>query len=536
MKKKIIIMFVLTLMMFSTVLSATGINKVNETPQNDLLYLQINGITFNQVDYTWTNYETINSDTGEIIVEIDKISKATGLKSGYVNVHSAYGWVIENLPFTDDFPYPDISTFFHLGGSGDVTSIDVYIDVTEEPYQRFPSGPLTTYPVYNTEFNAGGADRLNEIERPTPPTPNIPGPGLFVDGEYNFMLNQSGHPNVPTAINQCVPAAYANNIQYLENVFGVYVPYEHIFGINGTPSDSLVAHFDLKMQRKSINFTNGSGTTNSNGLQGFIEYAWFDTPFIDVRHQGVEGEKDVHFEINGNIEFTSYGQGETITFDYILNEFQKGNAVTMLWWRYYANGSGAGGHMVQLVGIGKTLGVPYMIYLDDHQGDYTSNLITKQSYLSDPDNDGILNVNGVYTPPGGETEVAKIVIMEAWNQPPHKPSIPSGGGIILKPDVEYEFTTSTTDPNGAGQQLWYFFDWGDGTNSGWVGPYLSGEIASAKVTWDSMNLYSIRVKARDIHEAESSWSDIRYGIVPYSYNSITNHPILYNIFSKLFEK
>jgi len=51
-----------------------------------------------------------------------------------------------------------------------------------------------------------------------------------------------------------------------------------------------------------------------------------------------------------------------------------------------------------------------------------------------------------------------------------------------------------------------------------------------------MNLYSIRVKARDIHEAESSWSDIRYGIVPYSYNSITNHPILYNIFSKLFEK
>jgi len=183
-----------------------------------------------------------------------------------------------------------------------------------------------------------------------------------------------------------------------------------------------------------------------------------------------------------------------------------------------------------------------MYFLDDKQGDNSSDLIAKHSYLTDLDNNGVLNVGGVYTPPGGRTEVAKIIVMEAWNQPPLKPSIPEGGGIIMKPEVEYEFTTSTTDPNGDGQKIWYFFDWGDGTDSGWVGPYLSGETASAKVTWDSMSLYSIRVKARDIHEAESSWSDLRYGIVPKTninlyepfQQFLNNHSILFELLSSLF--
>jgi len=540
MNKKIISILVLTILLIATGLPVVGLmNKAVVRDSSAVKMGQLTGVTFNQVDYTWTNYKTINSNTGEIVIEIDKIAKTTGLKSGYINVYSAFGWIVANLYFTDDFPYPGISTFFYLGGSGDVTSIEVYIDVTEDPYQRFPSGTLTTYPVYNTEFNSGGADRVAGIERPMSPLPNIPGPGNFVDGEYNFELIQSDHPNVPTANNQCVPAAYANNIQYLENVFGVYVPYDHIYGINGTPSNSLVAHFDLKMERKSIDFTNGSSTSNVKALLGFIEYAWFDTPFINVKHQGFEGEKDVHFEINGNIEFTSYGQGTTITFDFILNEFQKGNAVTMIWWRSKANGTSAGGHMVQIVGVGKNMGVPFILYLDDKQGDYTSNLIVKQTYLIDLDNDGVLNVVDVWTPSGGETEVGKIVVMEAQNQPPNKPSMPVGGGIIMEPGVEYEFTTSTTDPNGEGHKLWYFFDWGDGSDSGWVGPYLSGETASAKVTWDSMNLYPIRVKARDIHEAESLWSDIRYGIVPQSnikdkFSSFSEiFPILYQIISRL---
>ena len=90
------------------------------------------------------------------------------------------------------------------------------------------------------------------------------------------------------------------------------------------------------------------------------------------------------------------------------------------------------------------------------------------------------------------------------NQVPDKPATPSGttNGKI---NVEYTYTSSTTDANG--DQLYYLFNWGDGTDSGWVGPYVSGVTASAKHTWTEKGDYEIKVKAKDIDGAESVWSD-----------------------------
>ena len=92
----------------------------------------------------------------------------------------------------------------------------------------------------------------------------------------------------------------------------------------------------------------------------------------------------------------------------------------------------------------------------------------------------------------------------ASNQAPAKPSTPSGpaSGYI---GVEYEYQTSTTDPEG--QQIYYLFDWGDGTTSGWLGPYSSGAIAKSKHDWDSVGTYDVRVKAKDSLNQESAWSD-----------------------------
>jgi len=63
---------------------------------------------------------------------------------------------------------------------------------------------------------------------------------------------------------------------------------------------------------------------------------------------------------------------------------------------------------------------------------------------------------------------------------PNKPSRPSGPGKG-KPDVDYTYTASTTDPEG--DQVHYLFDWGDGTNSGWIGPFNSGETIDVSKTW-----------------------------------------------------
>jgi hypothetical protein len=86
---------------------------------------------------------------------------------------------------------------------------------------------------------------------------------------------------------------------------------------------------------------------------------------------------------------------------------------------------------------------------------------------------------------------------------PYIPDIPSGppGGKI---NVEYTYTTQTTDPQG--DQIVYIFDWGDG-NITMHGPYSSGETCEASHTWTKTNTYNIKVKARDSDYYESDWSD-----------------------------
>ncbi len=51
------------------------------------------------------------------------------------------------------------------------------------------------------------------------------------------------------------------------------------------------------------------------------------------------------------------------------------------------------------------------------------------------------------------------------------------------------------------------FDWGDDTDSGWIGPYDSGEIVNSSHIWTRRGKYDIRVKAKDILDHQSDWSD-----------------------------
>lgn len=90
------------------------------------------------------------------------------------------------------------------------------------------------------------------------------------------------------------------------------------------------------------------------------------------------------------------------------------------------------------------------------------------------------------------------------SQPPDKPARPSGpsSGQI---GTEYSYTSSTIDTDG--DTVYYFFDWGDGTDSGWLGPYDSGEGVSATHTWTGPGGYEIKVKAKDIDGAQSEWSE-----------------------------
>lgn len=90
------------------------------------------------------------------------------------------------------------------------------------------------------------------------------------------------------------------------------------------------------------------------------------------------------------------------------------------------------------------------------------------------------------------------------NDPPLTPDPPEGSSEG-EPDIDYTFTANTTDPNG--HQISYLFDWGDDSNSGWIGPFDSGEPGSASHSWDEGGIYEVTVKAKDEWDAESSFSE-----------------------------
>jgi subtilisin family serine protease len=123
------------------------------------------------------------------------------------------------------------------------------------------------------------------------------------------------------------------------------------------------------------------------------------------------------------------------------------------------------------------------------------------------------------------------------NKQPEIPDTPQGdtSGKIRR---EYTFTSSSTDPDG--NELWYFWDWGDGNYSDWLGPYDSGVICEASYTWQQEANFSIRVKVKDGVGGESYWSDPLVFSTPKNKqinnplnHYLENHPHLFPILRQL---
>jgi len=130
------------------------------------------------------------------------------------------------------------------------------------------------------------------------------------------------------------------------------------------------------------------------------------------------------------------------------------------------------------------------------------------------------------------------------NHPPAKPATPDGpaSGKIR---VEHTYATSTTDPED--DAVYYFFSWGDGFDSGWLGPYASGESVEASHTWTEQNSYEIKVIAQDSNGTKSAWSDPFPIVMPYDIyrnpfflqvlqNLLWNHPFMFPLLRLLVQR
>ncbi len=102
------------------------------------------------------------------------------------------------------------------------------------------------------------------------------------------------------------------------------------------------------------------------------------------------------------------------------------------------------------------------------------------------------------------------------NYPPYQPSRPLGI-INVKINIEYIYISGTYDPDD--EDVYYLWDWGDGNDSGWLGPYDSGALCEGNHIWNTKDNCIVKVKAKDIYGAESEWSDPLPIIVPYSYHN-----------------
>jgi hypothetical protein len=98
-------------------------------------------------------------------------------------------------------------------------------------------------------------------------------------------------------------------------------------------------------------------------------------------------------------------------------------------------------------------------------------------------------------------------------RPPNPPSItgPTEGKI----DTIYDYNFTAIDP--AGDKLYYFIDWGDTTNSSWIGPYSSGDQITNLHAWFNDGTYTVKAKIKDIYGNESDWATLSV-TMPCSYN------------------
>jgi outer membrane protein assembly factor BamB len=100
--------------------------------------------------------------------------------------------------------------------------------------------------------------------------------------------------------------------------------------------------------------------------------------------------------------------------------------------------------------------------------------------------------------------VSKTIEVVHENQPPETPTLQ--GNTRGKIGNMYLYSFVAADPDGDGVS--YVIDWGDGTPETTIGPYPSGEVASAHHAWSAKGTYLVKAKARDVYGSESDWGTL----------------------------
>jgi len=168
------------------------------------------------------------------------------------------------------------------------------------------------------------------------------------------------------------------------------------------------------------------------------------------------------------------------------------------------------GQVIQFTGSADNGNPPYEFLWDFGDGITSTQQNPTHSYASEGNYTVILSVTDST---GMTVSDMTWALIGGSNVPPGTPDVQ--GPAKGKPLSNYKITFVSTDPDL--DMLFYFVDWGDNTTSDWLGPFSSGLQASAVHNWSEKGTYSVKVKAKDVHGAESDWGSLSIKI-PFSYD------------------
>jgi hypothetical protein len=380
------------------------------------------GVSFSQVDFTFVNAPEVNSEYGLAVVNYNQFAT-----SGYINIETAAGWVVQNLPVFHGSGLPGLSVMFDLGFSGTQTAPFLAdVDFSQTPLANNSSltAPPSTY---------GTLTHVQNNDEGTGPALTA-APGSPAGGKESVTFNAAGQTTVPVIntiagsveqdMNQCGPGAVANSLAYLNQRYGVTLKQQNIPGIAGVPPNSLVGQIDTFVPRAQ-----GQGVWRGDLLDGKLKYL------------NANGPKGLSLEYQGSFDYangtfvgatdtqgqtTAISKGNLVTIDYLMKEIAAGEDVEM---DISFDGSVRGaGHEIMITGGGFILGRPYVTFVHDaNQGNNASGTGLLDggygfAWLDDPGNGGFIQFKGYVIGANGVAGGVRNVITE---------SVPEPSGFVL---------------------------------------------------------------------------------------------------------